>query len=130
MLQLIVQQLGYLRIHVESCPGVVSKIHINPSDICVNVEQIYRKFTIRSICIRTIITILIELIISSLFPIKINYEKFKLLESKWKGFFKIVNRTRWNIWDGNWFSTNRYCITTTITHNPPSDFYLNIVCIF
>jgi len=97
MLQLIVQQLGYLRIHVESCPGVVSKIHINPSDICVNVEQIYRKFTIRSICIRTIITILIELIISSLFPIKINYEKFKLLESKWKGFFKIVNRTRWNI---------------------------------
>ena len=94
MLQLIVQQLGYLRIHVESCPGVVSKIHINPSDICANVEQIYRKFTISSIDILTIITMWIELIISGLFPIKVNYKKFEFLESEWKGFFKIINRTR------------------------------------
>ena len=130
MLQLIVQQLGYLRIHVESCPGLGSKVHISPSNIYTNSEQICRKFTIVSIYGTVIIIILIELIILRLLPVEINYEEFERLKSKWKGFFEIINRTRWNIRYINGFGANRYCITSTITHNPPSDFYLNIVCIF
>ena len=97
MLQLIVQQLGYLRIHVESCPGLVSKVHINPSNIYTNSEQICRKFTIVSIYDTAIIIILTELIILRLLPVEINYEEFERLKSKWKGFFEIINRTRWNI---------------------------------